>query len=85
MAAINDTQLTDTFTTFVNNNNTIKNRLGLGENAGTTSQLGSMAFMDRDITSNITIPANKRAFSIDSVVVDGTTVTVADGASYVVL
>lgn len=85
MAAINDTQLTDTFTTFVNNNNTIKNRLGLGENTGITSQLGAVAFMDKDITANITVPSHKRAFSIDSVVADGVTVTVDNGASYVVL
>jgi len=85
MAAINDTQLTDTFTTFVNNTNTVKNRLGLGENSGTSTQLGAIAFMDKNITENVTIPPTKRALSIDAVVASGVTVTVQEGASYVVL
>ena len=85
MAQINDTVLSDTFTKFVTDHNSVKNRLGLGANNGETSELGAIALFDQQINTSVTIPANKRALGIDTTIPSGVTVTVASGGTFVVL
>jgi hypothetical protein len=85
MAQINDTQMSDTFTKFVTDHNSVKNRLGLGANNGETSELGAIALLDKTLNTSLTIGATKRAIGVDTEIASGVTVTVASGGTFVVL
>lgn len=48
-------------------------------------QAESVLMFDSLIEKDIVVPSDKRALSIDVTIIDGKTVTVEDGASFVVL
>jgi hypothetical protein len=83
MTAIADTVLTDKFSKFVTDHNSVKNRLGLNTNNGETSELGAIAFMDKTINTSVTIPTNKGAIGVDTIIPSGINVTV--NGTFVVL
>jgi hypothetical protein len=85
MTAIADTQMTDTFTKFVADHNSVKNRLGLANNNGETSNLGAVAIFDGQLNTSLNIAANQRAVAVNLTIPQGITVTVAPGGAFVVL